>query len=349
MARGKEMTYEDRIRLEALSRTGMSNAKIGKLLGFSRQTIWRERKRGTYEHTLSDLSKELRYSCDKGQMIHDLEVSKRGCGLKIGHDHAYAEYLEKRICDDGLSPAATLGELKAQGREGKFQTRICTTTLYRYISKGIFLRLSNQNLPVKRDKPKHTYQQIRRRKRMAAGTSIEQRPAQVLNREEFGHWEMDSVMGQQGKTKSALVCLTERKTRYELIFHAKDHKAGSIVSILDQIERKMGEQFQKVFQSITVDNGSEFAAADEMERSILREGRRTKLYYCHPYCSCERGSNENGNRMIRRYIPKGTDLDNVSPSVVESVQDWMNNLPRRIHGYHTAAELFRQELALLTA
>ncbi|HAG64483.1 MAG TPA: IS30 family transposase, partial [Ruthenibacterium lactatiformans] len=166
----------------------------------------------------------------------------------------------------------------------------------------------------------------------------------VDKREEFGHWEMDSVIGQRGKSKNTLLVLTERKTRDEIIFKLPDKTAEAVVDALDALERKWGDMFKQVFKSITVDNGSEFAYCEELERSILGEGKRTQLYYCHPYSSWERGTNEVTNKMVRRKVPKGTNFDSMTDAEVEEMENWINNYPRRIHGYRSAGELFEEEL-----
>ena len=99
--------------------------------------------------------------------------------------------------------------------------------------------------------------------------------------------------------------------------------------------------FPVVFRSITVDNGSEFADVEGMERSCLRRGeKRTTVYYCHPYSSSERGSNEKQNGMTRRRHPKGTDFKKVSRKKLRETTEWINNYPRKMFGFHTAAELF---------
>jgi IS30 family transposase len=117
-----------------------------------------------------------------------------------------------------------------------------------------------------------------------------------------------------------------------------------VVGVLNILEKKWGSLFSKVFKSITVDNGSEFTLVNEMEKSILFEGKRTNMYYCHPYSSWERGTNENINKMIRRKIPKGTNFDNKTDEEIQSIEDWINNYPRSIFGYHTAQEQFEKEI-----
>ena len=346
MAKGfKHLTKADRIKIEALLKAGHSIKEIADLLHVHRSTIYREVKRGIFTALNSDLTTEERYSPDIAEDKYRENLKSKGGVLKIGNDIKLANYIEDKIINEDYSPAAVLGEIKAQGKEGKFKTTICVTTLYSYIDKGIFLRLTNKNLPVKKNK-KRKYNKVNKQQtRAAAGTSIEKRPDEVEERKEFGHWEMDSVIGKRGKSKNSLLVLTERKTRAEIIFKLPEHTAAEVVSAVDRLERKWGELFKQVFKTITVDNGSEFAYCEELERSILKEGeQRTKLYYCHPYSSWERGTNEVTNKLVRRKIPKGENFDSKTDEEIQSIENWINNYPRRIHEYRTAGELFAEEV-----
>ena len=113
---------------------------------------------------------------------------------------------------------------------------------------------------------------------------------------------------------------------------------------LDALERKCGaKRFRVIFKSITFDNGSEFSAAEELERSAVNKTiPRTKVYFCHPYSSWERGSNENANSMIRRRHPKGTDFSKVSAAEIAATEEWINNYPRKIFGYKSSEVMFRE-------
>lgn len=315
----------------------------------SDRTAYNELKRGEYMHRNSDYTETLSYSPNKAQMKAEENLKARGTQLKIGNDIAYANYIEHKIVNEDYSPAAVLGELKAQGKEGDFSVTVCVTTLYSYIDKGIFLKLSNKNLPVKKNKKRNYKKVQRQQKRATAGESIDKRPKEIDTREEFGNWEMDSVLGKRGKSKNTLLVLTERKTRNEIIFKLPDHTDEAVVAALDRLERKWGaDMFKRVFKTITVDNGSEFADAEGLQRSIINEGeKRTKVYYCHPYSSWERGTNEVTNKMIRRKIPKGTNFDDRTEEEVESIENWINGYPRKIHGYHSAGELFEEEVKQL--
>ena len=195
----KQLTKADRIKLEALIKAGHGKQEIADLLHVHRSTIYRELKRGTYTALNSDLTTEERYSPDIADDKYRENLKSKGGTLKIGKDIKLANYIEDKIINEDYSPAAVLGELKAQGREDEFTVTICVTTLYSYIDKGIFLKLTNKHLPVKKNK-KRDYKKVQRKQaRAAAGESIEKRPDEVDTREEFGNWEMDTVKGKRGK------------------------------------------------------------------------------------------------------------------------------------------------------
>lgn len=158
---------------------------------------------------------------------------------------------------------------------------------------------------------------------------------------------MDTVYSAAETSLRALLVLTERKTRKEIIIVMPDRTAKSTVLALNRLERRFGAKFRKIFKSITVDNGTEFSDLKGMKKSILYSGLRTKFYYCHPYSSWERGSNENLNRMIRRKFPKGTSFADVTRKQVQNVEDWMNNYPRKVLGYLTAEMAYQTCVAAL--
>lgn len=160
---------------------------------------------------------------------------------------------------------------------------------------------------------------------------------------------MDSVESCQGVSNTYIV-MTERKTRREIIIPSPDKTSASVVAALDTLEKKVGSKvFPLIFQSITCDNGCEFADAAGIERSASGKGTRTEVYYCHPYRPSERGSNENQNGLIRRHLPKGTDLSTISYEETKRIEDWLNNYPRKMFGYLCSEQLFREEIALILA
>lgn len=341
----KHLSQNDRIKMETMLNSGHKVVEVAEYLHVHRSTIYREMKRGEYTHRNSDYTEETRYSSDLGQKNHDWNAQGKGRNIKIGNDRPLAEYIEGKIIEDKYSPEAALAAAAESGIE--FTTSISVRTLYRYIDKGIFLKLTNKDLPVKGKRKKHN-KKVKVQKRASAGESIENRPDEVKDREIFGHWEMDTVKGKQGVTKSCMLVLTERKTRDEIIVKLPDQKAASVVEAIDRLERKWGDMFTKVFRSITADNGVEFSDYEGLERSVLHEGeKRTFAFYCHPYSSWERGSNENNNRLIRRHIPKGEDFDEKQDRDIEYIENWINNYPRGIFGFKTSAQLFEEEIKKL--
>ncbi|CDB13687.1 putative uncharacterized protein [Eubacterium sp. CAG:192] len=341
-----QLSREDRIQIEALYESGMKAVKIAEQLGYHYSTIYRELKRGkTVRRNRSDWSEKEIYSYDKGQIKY--EENKRKCGRKkIMHekDEEFIEYVEMMISDYHYSPAAIMEEIKRDGME--YKTKICLTTFYNYIKAGVFPNIVLADLPYRRKKKIKRKQKVQ--KRFSKGTSIDKRPKEIETREEIGHWEMDSVVGPQGEGEKTLLVLTERKTRKEIIRLLNNHTSEEVVKALNRIERDLGEKkFRETFKSITVDNGTEFSDWEGMERSRRNKKRkRTKIYYCHAYRSCERGSNENLNRMIRRWFPKGTNFDDVSKLEVQKVENWINQYPREILGWKSSDEMYKLEQAI---
>ena len=324
------MTYAERIRLEEKLRYKVPIAQIARELGFSRQTIYNEIKRGQYVHTCKWWD-ELRYSADIGQQKLEKNKEKFGRPLKIGHDIAYADFLERKILREHYSPAAALAAARREG----FKTSVCVGTLYNYITGGVFYELTNADLL---EKPTRRPRKKNEEPKVAHPTlpSIETRPEQINQRSERGHWEMDLVVGCSG-SKPVLLTLTERVTREEIIMKLPNKRAVTIRRAIDQLERTMPDFYQQ-FKSITTDNGPEFLEYDLLRKSVLG-GTRFKVYYCHSYAAWEKGTNENHNRMIRRFFPKGTDFGKISKKRIAEVQDWMNGYPRKILDWKCPAEL----------
>ena len=127
---------------------------------------------------------------------------------------------------------------------------------------------------------------------------------------------------------------------YKLCTVINSNRLKYIAKALNRLEKTV-KGFSNVFKTITVDNGTEFIEASMIERSCIHNGNRTTVYYCHPYCSSERGSNENANKLIRRFIPKFTSMEQYSDREISQIQNWINNLPRRILDYKTASELVK--------
>lgn len=335
----KTLTWNDRLQIEAWLRVDTPVKVIAEQLGVHISTVYREIKRGQYEHLNSDWTTETRYSPEISEQKKQDNLRAKGGDLKIGNDVEYANYLEYKVCVEKYAPGAILGEIKRKGLQ--FQTSISKTTFYRYIENGVFLTLTNKNLPIKKNKTEHKYDRVQRAKRPPRGESIENRPEEIATRLTFGHWEMDCVEGKKGTRKTLLV-LTERKTRNEIIRLMNDKTAASVIKALNALEKQLGsELFAQVFQTITVDNGSEFSDYEGIEQSSIHKDRkRTKVYFCHPYSAYERGSNENQNRMVRRHYPKGYDFTNTTPAEIRKLEKWINDYPREMFNYYSSAELY---------
>lgn len=326
----KHLTWTDRLKIEKGLKEGLKPCAIADRLHVHNTTIYRELKRGRYTHLNSDLTTEERYSPEIAQQRYEENLKAKGGELKIG--------------EEGYSPAAVVGEIKRLGLT--FKTEISEKTIYNYIDKGIFYGISRESLPEHGER-KRKYDKVERKKaaRAPQGESIEERPQEINDRQTFGHWEGDCVCGKK-RTKETLFVLSERLTRNEIIIKMPDQTAASVVAALNKLERRFGKKFSQIFKSITFDNGSEFMDCAGIEKSVYgKDRKRTKVYYCHPYSAYERGTNENINKMIRRFLPKGTDFRKVTAAYIQRVETWINNYPREILGFETSGSLFERYVA----
>lgn len=306
----KHLNKEERYTIEALLKARKKVKEIAFILGRDRSTIYREIERGNVSRLQYDLSEKVQYRANVGQKRHEENGRNKERSLKIGKDRKLEEYIRKKIIEDKYSPDAVLGEIKTKGLE--FERMICTKTLYNYIDMGIFSGISNKDLWMKRNRKKRKYRTVLRvKKRHVMPRRITERPQEADERLEYGHWEGDCIKGPIGK-KASLLTLTERKTLEEIVIKLEQATQEEVQRAFDEMERKYGAGFKLKFKTITFDNGSEFLNWKFLEVSILGpDVRRTLIYFAHPYSAWERGSNENQNRIIRRFIPKGTDIDDV--------------------------------------
>lgn len=335
----KHLSLTDRIIIERMLNQKYSIKKIAGVLHVHQATIYRELKRGKWIKTNSDLTEKESYSSDIAETNYRYNLTGKGKEIKLSNDHQLSHYIETMIKEYHCSPAIVISNILRE--KLSFSISITSRTIYNYIYKGI-ININKKDLPCPR---KEKYQKITRNRKWSKPkqSTIENRPEDILERNEFGHWEMDSVIGLK-TSKKALLVLTERKTRYERIFLV-DRGSQPVVQALNKLERKLKSNFNIIFKSITVDNGTEFSDYDGMVNSVYkRKGKRLKIYYCHPYSSFERGSNENQNRYIRRWFPKGMSFDHTNEKMINKVETWMNNYPRPMFNYATPIELFHKEL-----
>ena len=337
------LTERERYKIEGLLEGKKKVCEIASILRRDNSTIYREIERGTVKRLQYDLREKEAYRANVGQADHEKRGRDKERSLKIGKDKALEAYIRIKLVDERFSPDAIIGQIKANGLV--FAGIISTKTLYNYIDAGFFAGISNKNLWQKRNKKKRGYKTVSRvNTKNKDCRSIEDRPKKVDNRVEYGHWEGDTVKGPLG-SKASLFTLTERKTREEIIIKIADGTQEAIKEALDGLETKHGAGFKVKFKSITFDNGVEFLGWRSLEVSLLKPADpRTTIYFAHSYSAWERGTNENQNRMIRRFIPKGTNIANIGDKEVQWIQDWMNNYPRKILGYKTANQMAKAYL-----
>ena len=331
----KQLSEKERYKIEALSGQGLTPAQIGASLtpARDRRTIERELAQGMTVQRDSEWREKEVYLADVGQRKHNENAANKGRSLKIGHDHKLAKHIEDKIKNEKWSPDTVIGRIKSEGLQ--FATSICTKTLYNYIETGVFAEISNKDLWVKKDGKKRDYKKIRTvALNNKNGKSITERPKEADERTEPGHWEIDLVVGKQG-TKPAILTLVDRKNRKSLYVLVKNKTQKEVVAAIRRARRRVGGDFNEVFKTITADNGSEFLDSE----AIKKAAKCGEVYYAHPYSSWERGSNENGNRILRRFVPKGTDIGKLTKEELQRIEDWVNNYPRKLHGYKTANEM----------
>ena len=333
----KHLSVYERGMIGALQKEGRSINYIAKVLGRAPSTISREIRRGTTTQLRSDLTTYKTYFPETSQAVYEKNRKNCGCKYKLAEAEEFINYAEEKILSEKWSPDTVIGSCKIDPAWSN-KVMVCTKTLYNYIDQGL-MRVRNIDLQLK------TCRRIRKqhnnRNKRVLGTSIEQRPEYIEHRKEFGHWEIDTVVGKRSN-EPVILTLTERKTRQELLFYMKEKSSAAVSECIDYLKEEYGDRFAKVFKTVTSDNGSEFSDLSEKLK-----GYGIKTYFAHPYSSWERGTNERNNGIIRRFIPKGKSLKDISLAIIQRVQDWMNHYPRKILGYRTPQYCFLKELSLI--
>lgn len=334
-AKGKHLTEVERGKIEILLKQKKTKREIALEIGVSERTIYREIKRGKVEIMTSELVRKTEYCAETSQIRYEERKGNNQRELKIGNRLGLVKFLVTKMKQEKYSPVAALYEAQREGYTNLF----CIKTLYNYIHGELFLDYTAKDLPYQKDRRKKSKREKRIRKK--GGRSIEERAESINLREDFGHWEMDTVVGKRGGSQECLLVLTERKSRKQIIRKIENKKSESVCKEIEKIAKQYPKTFGKRFKSITVDNGSEFMDAE------MLESYGTIIYYAHSYCSWERGSNENANRLIRRFFKKGTDFKAVTKKRIQQLEEWMNNYPRKMFQGRTAKEYY-QELLLVS-
>ena len=298
---------------------GLSIREIGRRLGRDHSVISRELKRNR---------------CGDGyQAIHAHKVvarrkvrSRRRHPLK--NPQVYAYVIDKLRCN--WSPEEICGRLEKVNGE----SIICWETIYNFvhqpknISKGYW-----EYLPLKRKRRIKRHGRKAQRVRIPARVSIHSRDKRIEKRKQFGHWEGDTVIGRHEKSK-AIHTAVERKTRF---------LAAKVINSKSAVDTVIAQK--EIFndlpaETVTVDNGLEFARHQELNQLGI------KTYFADPYSSWQRGTNENTNGLLRRYLPKKTNFDNLDQKELDDIVTELNNRPRKVLQFSTPFEAFQKELSI---
>lgn len=341
------LSYQDRQKLEGLVKCNhllskkkqLTQKQMATVIECGQATISRELIRGRVKLMNYDLTHYVSYSADIAQHAYDYAATNKGPKLKIDHDHEFGEYVAQKILEEKWSPDAIIMDLKKKD-VSPVKTMVSTRTLYNYISKGYIAGVENSNLPREGKQAKRSYKRVRRANNNLVAPIITERPVESTERSEPGHWEMDCIVSGKGNGKAALLTMNDRMTRESLVFKLARQTNAEVLKVLNRLERGVGRvKFNEQFKSITVDNGSEFLDWKALQKSVTGSKKsRTKVFFCHPYSSWERGTNEQNNGLIRYHIPKGAAIKAYTHEQIRKLQEWLNNYPRRVLGGLTANE-----------
>lgn len=322
----KHLNYTERIMIERwINKDKKGNDEIAGLLDKSERTIRRERNRGKVITRDSLWREVVQYSAEIAQEAYKYNLKDKGKDLKIGSNVELVSEIEKLLINEKKSPEVVEVELNLD-----FTAR----TLRNYIRSGEIFNIS-KNQSIYNIKSNEKNKEKRIAKHTPPEKSIEFRPKEANDRSVYGHWEGDLVIGNR-KKGAVLLTLTERKTREEIIIKLPSKHSENTAKAFNHLERKLGARFYNKFKTITFDNGVEFQKYELLEKSCLRKKKRFDIYYAHPYCSGERGSNENNNRMIRRWIQKGVKIDDITEEFIQYIEDWLNDYLRPMFGYRSS-------------
>lgn len=312
-----QLTEGERNQIYALLKEGFSNIAIALRLKRSPSTISREIKRNTGERG---------YRPKQAQSRASTRRSKASSAGRIGG--TVEQYMLEKLTQDQWSPEQISGRIYKDIGED-----LSHEWIYQYVYKD---RKAGGELY---KNLRHGHRQRRKRCNPSLGRSgrghiknrrdIDERPASVEDRQIFGHWEIDTIIGKSHS--GAAVTIVERKTRFTIVIPMPNRKsdlvAAETINILQPIQAKV--------KSITADNGKEFATHEEVAEKLGID-----YYFAKPYHSWERGTNENANGLIRQYIPKNADLTEVTKSEAQKVMNKLNNRPRKTLNYQTPTEVF---------
>ena len=306
-----QLTQYQRYQIRILIRSGLNQTEIADMLRVHKSTISREINRNSNK----------RYYCpDHAQRLaRARQKSKRR--YRIAED--VWVYVEAFLRIE-WSPEQISGWLKERQN-----VKVSHEHIYQYILKDKRTGCDLHNHLRCQKKYRKRYGTNSRRGTLPNRISIDERPAIVETRSRYGDWEVDTIIG-KGR-QQAIVTLTERKSRLVLI-QKVERRTGINVS---QAIIKLLKPIKECVHTITSDNGTEFSRHEHVARQL-----KTDFYFAHPYCSWERGLNENTNGLIRQYFPKKHNFNTITEEQIQLVVHRLNNRPRKILGYETPNQVF---------
>lgn len=320
MVMGKEynqLNLEDRVMIGIYQAKGDSIREIGRKLGRSHSTIARELKRNACPVHDQD------YLAHRADSIAGKRKRKAGRRerLKNGEIRSFVRRKLRRE----WSPELISGWL----RENRQEMYVSHEAIYQYVHMDA-TELRKHLIRGHKQRKRRGYSRKHTKSHIPNRTAITERPAQANNREEFGHWEADSMVSRKGK--AVLLVKAERKSR-----KIKITKLAQKTSQLTRmaINRRLSHYPQGACRSITYDNGTE-----NVEHEAVNETLGTKSYFCAPYHSWEKGTVENRIGLIRYYVPKKTDIGLLSEKEVKKIERRVNNRPMKCLGYKTPNQVF---------
>ena len=197
---------------------------------------------------------------------------------------------------------------------------ICSRTLYNWVWAGL---LPIQAIELPHTLRRKTSKYWNHENKKVLGKSISKRPAAAALRVEEGHWEGDTVVGKRNGREAVILTLLEKKTENYLAFRIRSKTSPAVMEAMQILRDEFGDRSSKVFKTITVDNGSEFADLAKVEEW------GTEVFYAHPHTSWERPQNERHNGLLRAYFPKGASLEKYRDKDVLSAADELNGRPQK--------------------
>lgn len=315
----------ERGKIEVMVKHGKSHGAIARELGFYRTSVLRElRRNGT----------KAGYDGEKAQRRYRQRRKVCRPVSKLAGDSPLRDYVLEKIAEDQWTPELVAGRLRLDYGDAPGM-RVCHETIYQAIyTDGHYLDLLREELPQARAKRRKRGQG---KKRRAPGipdrVGIAERPAIVDERTEIGHWEADTLVGKN--QDGFAVTLVERRSR--LLEAAKTQTKAAREVQQTVIEALEARPISWV-KTITFDNGTEFAG-----HAAIAKRLGVRIYFADPYSAYQRGSNEQVNGLIRRYLPKGTPFRQLTQEQLDQIVEKINNRPRKCLGYRTPNEVFEEQ------